>query len=909
MDDSTIVEQRTKKIINFFKQNSFWVVGILLALIVYISIYVRTRGLPYLRDITTGGWTLGPDLDPFLFLRWAKYISANGHLFTNDVLRYVPIGFDTSNELLALPYSIAWFHSVARWFGSTSVEQSAALFPVFIFALTVIALFALARKMFLNVTTQKIANYSALIAAFFVSVGVSLLPRTIAGIPEKENGGFLFLCLTLALFLYAWDAKKIWVAVLFAFLAGASGAVMANFWGAYIYLYVIVGLSVLIAFVFGQVNRTRFLMYAVWLLTETILTIAPTLRYSLKDILTSPVTGIAFFTLGVVCVHWLLFSTEYGRKLTSRFHKLPSAWISILVSIIFVILVASLVYGIGFIPSRIANLFHDLVQPIGDRLGVTVAENRQPYFTEWSGNFGPVVGSFPLYFWLFMIGSIYIVNALFKHFHKKERWMAVGSYAFFLLAIVFSRYAESSVLNGRNLVSLFVYFGGVIVLLGMIGTIYYRRDKNHTLEIFSRVDMGLILLMVFFIISILSARGAVRLVMVLVPPTSIIVGYFFVSILSSYKKREGDEVAGAATLFVIGVVSLAILYTGYQMFTASSIMSAGYVPNTYTQQWQKSMDWVRTSTPSNAVFAHWWDYGYWVQTMGQRATMLDGGNLLPYWNYLMGRYGLTGNSSLEAAQLFYSHNVTHFLIDSSDIGKYTAFSSIGSDDNYDRRSWIGSFVRDSTRSEETKNSTSNLYVGGMTLDEDIIYEFNGTKVFLAGLNAGSIDTSSGLAGIGGLLTEIDKSTGNLVQVRGIYSDGKQQYALPLRYAFYNNTLIDFGFGVDAGVFFMPSIDVVQNRAQVDPTGAALYLSRRVVHSQLARLYLYQEEDNYFKVAHIQDDVIVESLKAQGLSIGHLVYYQGIRGPITIWTMNYPDSMTVKQEYLSTNFPQGKKFSI
>ena len=46
----------------------------ILAWIVLMSIRIRTRNLPLLRDITTGTWTLGPDLDPFLFLRWAKYI-------------------------------------------------------------------------------------------------------------------------------------------------------------------------------------------------------------------------------------------------------------------------------------------------------------------------------------------------------------------------------------------------------------------------------------------------------------------------------------------------------------------------------------------------------------------------------------------------------------------------------------------------------------------------------------------------------------------------------------------------------------------------------------------------------------------------------------------------------------------
>ena len=43
------------------------------------------------------------------------------------------------------------------------------------------------------------------------------------------------------------------------------------------------------------------------------------------------------------------------------------------------------------------------------------------------------------------------------------------------------------------------------------------------------------------------------------------------------------------------------------------------------------------------------------------------------------------------------------------IGKYTAYSSIGADENYDRFSWITPMLMDETQTQETKNETiSNL---------------------------------------------------------------------------------------------------------------------------------------------------------------------------------------------------------
>src|SRR3989344_4819666 len=107
-----IVEKRKQKIVQFFRQKGQWLFYVFLAVIVYMAVWIRTRNVPGLKDVTTGDWTLGPDLDPFLFLRWAKYIVENGSLFAVDMMRYIPNGFETSGEYLLHPYMIAWFHNV-----------------------------------------------------------------------------------------------------------------------------------------------------------------------------------------------------------------------------------------------------------------------------------------------------------------------------------------------------------------------------------------------------------------------------------------------------------------------------------------------------------------------------------------------------------------------------------------------------------------------------------------------------------------------------------------------------------------------------------------------------------------------------------------------------------------------------
>jgi asparagine N-glycosylation enzyme membrane subunit Stt3 len=873
----------------------------LLAWVTWVAVYIRTLNLPRLRDVTTGGWTLGPDLDPFLFLRWAKYIVVHGSIMPIDHMRFVPIGFDTTKELLLLPYMMAWFHKIAAMFGSGSVEQSAALFPAAMFGLTVIAFFFLVRKIFLKSFGNTNSSLIALIASFFLSVIPSLIPRTIAGIPEKESAAFLFLFLAFYFFLLAWDSKKHFSRILFAVLAGLSTVAMAWIWGGFIYIFATLGMATFIAFLFGQIDINKFYAYAIWLAIPSLWVVLIPTKYSLSGMISAPVQGVAYISLLVTAVHFLIYNTKLQSYFSSekfskheglpteglraKLSKIPKPLISLIVALIIGILLTSIIFGPMFLVTRLMTIKNSLVSPTTDRLGVTVAENRQPFFGEWSENFDPVVVGIPITFWLFLIGSVFLFYHLVKVFNKKERLLLTSSFFAFLICLIFSRYSSSSVLNGTNLTSLFVYALGFIILIGTTGIYYYKLYKSGETSKFSEIEFSLLLFFSLLFLSIVSARGAVRLLMVLVPAESIILGYFAVSSLISARKIEEK------TTKIIGIglailVIVSTLFAGYHFYMTAAGTGASYAPSIYTMQWQKAMAWVRDNTSQNAVFGHWWDYGYWLQSIGERATVLDGGNSIPYWDYLMGRHALTGANETAALDFLYSHDTTHFLIDSTDIGKYPAFSSIGSDENYDRYSWINAIGRDNTMTQETKNSTISVYPGGTSVDEDIIYNLNGTKIFLP----------AGRAGLAAVITE-RMHDGKLKQPEGVFVYSNTQYRIPLRYAF-DGKLIDFSSGLEAGIFLMPNVET----NAIEKDGAILYLSPRTVQSQLARLYLYNEDDKYFKLVHSEDDFAVAQLKQQNLTTSDFVIYQGIRGPIRIWEINYPSGMKVNPDYLKTEYP-------
>ncbi len=865
---------------------------IILAVIVFIAVRIRTLNLSGLRDVTNGSWTLGPDSDPFLFLRWAKYIVEHGSLYAIDTTRYAPLGIETSSELLLLPYSMAWFHKLASLFGSTSVEQSSAIYPAFMFALTVIAFFFFTRKIFSQSLNKNQVNIIALIASLFLSIIPVLLPRTIAGIPEKESAAFLFLFLGFYFFLSAWHAKSLKSQLSLALLAGLSTAAMALTWGGFAFLFLTLGATMFINFILGQLDKKKLYLYLTWIISTLLIMFPASSRYEFPGIFKSIIFLIPITVLSASLVHFLIYKTNLKKYFHGiRISKSPPRAISLIIAAILGIILVSIFLGQSFITDRINGVIRVLVNPITDRLGITVAENRQPFFTEWAHNFGPILKGQPVLFWLGFIGSIYLFYHLVFMLRKKERIILSISYALLLSSMVFGRISPESILNGASSLSFLVYSLGILIFAGTFSFFYYKYYRRRELSAFKKIDYGLILLFSFFFVSIVAARGAIRLIMVLVPPISIIVSYF--AVMSYYKAKKIKDILRRYLSYIIVIVIIFLtLFSGYNLYNSINAQAEGYVPSLYTQQWQKAMSWVRENTPQDAVFASWWDYGYWTQSIGERATVLDGGNVISYWNHLIGRYALTGTDNIEALEFLYAHNSTHFLIDSTDIGKYSAFSLIGSDTNYDRASSIFTLPRNNEASLARENSTISVYQGGgIGLEENILYKSGETEITLP----------QGQAAIIGVITEKD-SLGKLVsQPRGVFLYQEQQYTIPIRYAF-DREFIDFGVGIESGIFIYPRFDL--NAQQLEPEGALLYLSRRTVKSQFARLYLYKENNPYFKLVHSEDEAFVSQIRAQYPALNSdFIDFNGLRGPIRIWEINYPENIEFKEEYLETEYPK------
>ncbi len=908
--EDKIIAERKEKVIKFVKTHPSLIFYSILFLLLILGLYIRYLplsdhgGLPGLWDITTNDYTLGPDLDPFVFLRYAKEMITTGSIAPMDTMRNVPLFVDTTTELQMVSYMIVLTYKIVNIFGEHSINFAGAFMPVWVFGLTIIAFFLFVRMIFLRKIEDESesksnylkANIIALISTLFMIIMPGFLSRTVAGIPEKESIGFFFMFLAFYFYLKAWKSEKLAFASLFGVLAGVSTALMGLSWGGVTYVYVTMGLSGLVALILNKIEIKESLVYCLWLIASLVITQIFTNRSSLISFVTGTDTGLATLTFAMIILHNILWKTKLNEILKLNNLKIPRTFITFILGILAGAILILIVAGPSFFVDKIESINKILIKPITGRWSTTVAENAQPYFSQWVGNFGSTL------FWLFIIGSVVLFKKMLSKIEKKEAWILTLLYFLFLFGLIFSRYApHPAVLDGEGFLSKLLYYGFSLLLVS--GFIYYyfhdhKSQKNH----FNGIEFEYIFLFSLFVLCLFTARSAVRLIMVLVPIAPIFFSYLLVETGFSIKKYK-DQTMKLITIIIFALLLIIAIYHAWGFFKSIQVESYSFVPSSYTQQWQKAMDWVRTSTPANAVFAHWWDYGYWVQSIGDRATVTDGGNFIVWWNYLTGRFVLTGDNQPQALEFLWNHNATHLLIDSTDIGKYGAYSQIGSNENYDRLSQ-GPFAlpSDPKQVQETKDGLSRSYynpagtgrVSVSPIEEDIEYNLNGTIVHLFKENSGLVQIN--------LKYTQDNSSISFKQPQGAFVSNGQQMTLPIRYLYYGGKIHDFKIGINATVYPIQRLYQDSTGAvQLDNLGAAIYVSPRVQRGLMGQIYILNDPFNKFanfKLAYTQPDPIIESINSQGnVKLGEFIYYQGIRGPIKIWDITYTGKEKVNEEYL------------
>lgn len=892
------LKKRSKKMLSFLKNKGHYFLYILTAFFIVLGAWIRTRNIHLLKDITTGSWLL-PDLDPHLFLRYAKHLVDTGKYLAFDTMRYVPKGFPTTGETRLLPYIEYVLYKLIHFFApnapNVTIDFTTILYPVIAFAIAMIFFFFLVKKLFKS-------NVVATIATGLLSVITPFLYRGgLAGVAEKEPAAIMFMFISLFFLVYAIEAKKPYLNILFGALAGLFGFAMCEIWGGGIFLYMIVGGTFLVLFFLEKIQKKEAIAYCSWFGVLFVMSFFLNNRVaSGTGFLTNPAIAISAFVFILILIDKLIFKTKLKEKIKFlNKEKFNKRILSFIIAIILIIILTTAIFGFNFIPNIAKQVVDKLISPFGTgRLTLTVVENQKPFFNSWTSNFTNIL------FWLLLIAMIILFIYAIRKLNKKYKFWLSSGFAVALLGIIFSNFSPSGVLNGTSILSKIVYFGGVaFFLITIIWTYLHAFIKNkEAYEKFKEINILYVFALVWAFVMVISARTAVRIFFIMTPIFVIVISSLPLILYKFLKKRK-DETLKIFIWILIIVVAGLLAYSFY-VFAVNSTTQAKYTGPAANEQWQRTMAWVRENTPEDAVFAHWWDYGYWVQSIGKRATVLDGGNNMPYWDYQMGRFVLCGENEQEALEVLYSHNATHFLIDRTEIGKYAAFSSIGSDENYNKFNQIGFFEKNDAQTLETNNQTIYLYnvMGsseGRLLISPLKEDFEWQGEFYP----------AGKAGIIGIIVTLDRMDIGVNPIflmdkaeAVIYYNNKQ-IKVPIAGVQFNNKFYDFGIdnknfeGLRIALYTIPK--ATEN--EIKPNEVGLLLNERALDALWIRLYFFDEGKN-FKLIHTQSDPIVEIIRNQGIQIGDFVYYGEVRGPIKIWEINYPSGMKVNEEYLLTNYP-------
>jgi len=854
---------------DFLRQKKEWLCFIGLAVMLYIGgIVIRTANISKLKDITTGGLTLAPDLDPYLFMRWAKYIVAHGSLMAVDMMRYVPVGYVTKGEMPFPSYAIAYLYKFLHMFSpNVTVEYAAIISPVIFFMLAMIAFFFFVRQAFIK---SKNASLIALISTALLSIIPGFLHRTMAGVPEKEAHAFVFMFLAYFFILKAWQDKDWKKSAIYGLLAGISTAIMGLAWGGVTFLFVTIGLTAFVAFFVSDFKRKEILAYGCWIFGFTSILVGFE-RFGIS-LFTSTTSAIAYGTLLIFLFHYFIFGTSIAEKLKLDRIKLPKKAITLIMIILLGIIVL-LIIDPSLLFHIATDLKNQLFTPnISERISRTVAENAPPFFDSWSSSFG-------MLFWVFFLGSILLFYEGVKGWDIREKVILASSYAILICGVVFTRLSAGSILNGSSPISMALFLISVLLFAAYLIYAYMKKSELDS-------DVGVILILVSLFFGFVTARGSIRMLYFLYPIAPIVAAYAVVRLSELTFENKEDVMRISFGILAIAAIVMTG-FAGYNYFN-ESYNEARYaeVPSSYNIQWQMAMNWTRQNTPTDAVFSHWWDYGYWVQSLGERATFLDGGNAIGYWDHLMGRT-LTANNETEMLGVLYAHNVTYLLIDSSDIGKYPAFSSIGSDENYDRYSWISTFQIDQNNVVEKRNETIYLLRGGSPLDEDLKYK---NDIFA--------QESSGIGAVVLSITPLNDSRMQFNQPSVLMVNQGKQSQVPVNCIYFNKQRISFDEGIDGCIYLLPAV----TSTGLQPIGGALWLSPRLMRSEFSKMYLFDDITN-FELSHNEPNTIVSELNSRyNFNLPEFILYNGgVLGPIKIWKINYPSGMDVNPDYLKTDY--------
>ncbi len=671
-EENEIVEKNTKeeieidfnKIASFFKNNQRILIYLILILLLIGGAYSRTRNVSNLE----GKYLVSPD-DPYVFLRYSTYVAENGKLPANDTLRYYPDGFDATRENAFMAYLAGYSFKFASAVNpEVSMFDIAAYLPPLLFVIALISFFFLLKEIFNDELT-------ALVSTGILAFSPAILLRTVSGFLEKEPIFLPLFFISMYFFVKAYnlfseksltkkDKRKIY---LFASLCGIFTGLAAFASGLFFFIVIYISVFLIVEVLLQKMNKNKLIIYILWFIFTLVVTSLTTTKYGgffrfYKPIqFQLPIIALifGFVSVGFDSIKWL-------RLIKEKLSFIPKGLLYSFITFFIILLGGLIVLGPSGFVAKLGFLWEKVMIPFGTtKMAASVSENQPPVFlgrgSSWWNIFGVV-------FLMFFLGAIALFHKEFKRFRYGKYLVSV--FPLFSLALVFENFSHE--LKHRWITILFSQQWFFMLLFGLTFIIFlFLEHKSH--EHIEKINSINLLVIVWYLVSIVAANGAVRLFFIMATPAAMLAGYFIKWCKEQIPKFSNKEILQYVPHLLIAAF---VIFSFVNVSSAVAHMKPGL------GIWYESMNWIKEDTPEDAIFTHWWDYGYLIQTMANRKTVGDPGNFYKERNYDVGGHVFNAFNNSEILWFTDKYNLTdkdvYLLIPSEDILKFVQIAKLGS---------------------------------------------------------------------------------------------------------------------------------------------------------------------------------------------------------------------------------------
>jgi len=587
------------------------------------------------------------EFDPYFQFRITDHIVQNGFLsyttWTNDPMSWWPWGRDVPHTSFpALGLTAAAFYSILNALGVPMVPMFAtdplSANPVYNFVIIFPAIMAVLTCIVIYFFGKDIGGKeTGLFAALFLAINASYIGRTSLGFFDDETIGILGILLVGFFFLRSIDAERpLKQSFIYAIAAGLSLGYLFGGWGAARYASGLVMLLVGIMLLLRRYSSRLLLSYSI------------TFGIALFIAINVPFLGPKFLVeiTNMLAYGLLLLLGAFEVASHIRTVKMKTvfalAFLGLFAALFVVLSMRGLIAPLGIKYQTVLNPFQRLLFPIVE----SVQEHRPAawgsiYYDVGIGIFFIPVGFFfaaenptnrNIFLILFGLTSIYFASSM-------VRLTLIMAPAFCLLWAL----ALTKVLRP------------FITVMKETSTAIRRKTRfeAHVGKEFSAAFLILIFLLLTFSL-VLPSRES----------------------LERQQRGQGDALPRVFD----------------QAFSPTTIATAS-VPVKSSQPINDFIDaltWIRNNQ-SVQVVVSWWDYGYWITTIGNKPSLADNGTLNSTQIGRIGKMFMSNETEAlaiiqgwnkHAQELGKTEHITHVLV-------FTVFDSNGNDLNYgDETKWV-----------------------------------------------------------------------------------------------------------------------------------------------------------------------------------------------------------------------------